>query len=146
VVGAIDLWCPPWSAEGAVVYDFKTTAGKWSAERAERETWQPLLYAWAYERAYGRLPTFRYLVLNRVNGAMDLFDRTWTPRAFRDDLSDLVARAGAIAEAVRDGDFDCTKRHGSCLECNAPFGHDHVCSTPKRHRITLNGKHAQAAV
>ena len=75
VVGAVDLWCPPSSQHGAVIYDFKTTVGAWSQERAERECWQPILYAWAYARAYDVVPIFRYLVLNRVDGTVNTFER-----------------------------------------------------------------------
>lgn len=140
VVGAVDLWCPPWSQNGAVIFDFKTTVGAWSATRAEKETWQPLLYSWAYQRAYDVVPTFRYLVLNRMTGAVDTFDRTWSRRDFQRDLEGMNDVANAIAEAVSHGDFDCTKRHGTCLECGEAYGHNHVCRTPKRHsRITLTG-------
>jgi len=143
VVGAIDLWCPPWSRHGAVVWDFKTTVGGWSEARAARERWQPLLYSWAYVRAYDQLPTFRYLVLNRATGTVEAFDRKWaSKKAWLDDFHDLEFVAEEIADAIADGDFDCTKRHGNCLECGRPFGHEHVCATPKRHRITLSGSGA----
>lgn len=146
VVGAVDLWSPPWSKHGAVVWDFKTTVGSWSQTRADKERWQPLLYTWAYVRAYDVLPTFRYLVLNRMTGAVDTFDRTWPRRKdFDADLYDLELAANEIAECVARGDFDCTKRHGSCLECGDAFGHDHVCATPKRHRLTLNGSRSTSA-
>ena len=141
VVGAVDLWCPPWSKHGAVIFDFKTTVGSWSQTRADKERWQPTLYAWAYARAYGRIPTFRYLVLNRVTGAVDTFDRTWPDRTdFEEDLNDLTFHAEEIAEAVRDGDYSCSKGHGTCLECGEPFGHQHVCRTPARKKVTLTGR------
>lgn len=133
VVGAVDLWCPPWSKHGAVVFDFKTTVGHWSQERADRERWQPLLYAWAYLRAFGRVPVFRYLVLNRVDGSMSTFDRTWSSRReFDDDLSDLQFHAEEIAEAIAEGNFTCTRGHGTCLECGEPYGHHHVCREASR--------------
>jgi hypothetical protein len=141
LVGAVDLWCPPWSQHGPMVWDFKTTVGAWSSARAEKETWQPLLYSWAYVRAYDVVPTFRYLVLNRMSGAVNIFDRTWqSRRAFERDLEALSDVADAIAEAVAEGNYDCTKRHGTCLECGEPFGHDHVCRTPYRApRVHLSG-------
>lgn len=138
IVGAVDLWCPPWSQHGAVVFDFKTTMGKWSAERAQRERWQPLLYAWAYDRAYGQVPTFRYLVLNRATSEMAVFDRGWrSRREFEDDLVDLRHHMAEIAEQVAARNFDCAKRHGSCLECGESYTHGHQCRRPARHKITL---------
>lgn len=141
VVGAVDLWCPPWSKHGAVIYDFKTTVGTWSQTRAERERWQPLLYSWAYVRAYDVLPTFRYLVLNRMSGDVNTFDRTWTSRKeWDDDLNDLEFHAEEIAESIADGNYDCTRGHGNCLECGQPYGHHHECRTPKRPTIKLSGR------
>lgn len=143
VVGAVDLWSPPWSKHGAVIWDFKTTVGSWSQTRADKEKWQPLLYTWAYVRAFDILPTFRYLVLNRMTGAVDTFDRSWSSRReFERDLTDLEFHAEEIAECVAAGEYDCSRGHGTCLECGAPFGHDHVCATPKRTRLTLTGSRA----
>jgi hypothetical protein len=144
VVGAVDLWSPPDSIHGPVVWDFKTTVGSWSQLRADKERWQPLLYTWAYVRAFKVLPTFRYLVLNRVSGALETFDRTWSrKRDLRQDLDELEFVAEEIAEAVRDGNFDCSRGHGTCLECGAPYGHGHVCATPKRSRLRLSGHQDQ---
>jgi hypothetical protein len=140
VVGAVDLWSPPWSKHGAVVWDFKTTVGKWSQLRADKERWQPLLYSWAYVRAFDTLPTFRYLVMNRLTGTVETFDRTWSRRRdFERDLDDLEFAAEEIAEAVVKGDFDCSRGHGTCLECGEQYGHDHTCREPKRHKLTLTG-------
>lgn len=138
IVGAVDLWCPPWSQHGAVVFDFKTTVGSWSQARADRERWQPLLYAWAYARAYGTVPIFRYLVLNRTTNDVQMFDRVWASRAeFEDDLADMRFHAEEIAEAVADGNFDCTRKHGNCLECGESYTHGHECRRPARHKLTL---------
>jgi len=140
VVGAVDLWCPPWSRHGPVIWDFKTTVGSWSDVRAQKERWQPLLYSWAYVRAFDVLPTFRYLVLNRMTGAIDTFDRTWpSRRSFDRDLDELEFVAEEIAEAVAAGDYDCSRRHGNCLECGEAFGHDHTCRTPARPKVKLSG-------
>jgi len=140
VVGAVDLWSPPWSQHGAVVWDFKTTVGSWSETRAGKETWQPLLYSWAYVRAYDVIPTFRYLVLSRTTGELNTFDRRWrSRREFDRDLESLSFAAEEIAEAVAEGRYDCTRGHGTCLECGAPFGHGHVCATPKRSTVKLTG-------
>jgi hypothetical protein len=145
VVGAIDLWSPPDSIHGPVIWDFKTTVGSWSEARAQRERWQPLLYAWAYVREHGVLPTFRYLVLNRANGEVNTFDRTWSrKRDLRRDLDDLSFAAEEIAEAVARSDYSCTRAHGACLECGESYGHDHVCRTPARPKLKLSGTSAAA--
>jgi hypothetical protein len=145
VVGAVDLWSPPNSQHGPVIWDFKTTVGSWSEARAQRERWQPLLYAWAYVREHGVLPTFRYLVLNRMTGAVEQYDRTWSrKRDLRRDLDDLSFAAEEIAEAVADGNFSCTRAHGACLECGESYGHDHVCRTPARPKLKLSGTSAAA--
>ena len=140
VVGAVDLWCPPESQHGAVIYDFKTTVGAWSQERAEREKWQPILYAWAYARAYDVVPIFRYLVLNRIDGTVNTFERKWNSRReFRQDLEDLKFHAEEIVEAVLAENFACTRGHGTCFECGEPYGHQHVCrdaSRPAKIRLT----------
>jgi len=140
VVGAVDLWSPPWSQHGAVVWDFKTTVGSWSARRANAETWQPLLYSWAYVRAFDVIPTFRYLVLSRTTGELTTFDRSWSSRReFSRDLEALEDVAEEIAEVVASGEYDCSRGHGTCLECGETFGHHHVCATPKRAHLTLTG-------
>lgn len=144
-IGAVDLWSPPKSKHGPVVWDFKTTAGAWSEARAERERWQPLLYTRAYQQAYGLVPTFKYVVLNRVSGTLEIFDRKWhSRREWNDDLADLSFHAEEIAEAVRDRNFTCTRGHGTCLECGKPYGHDHVCDAASRPvKIHLVRKHGQ---
>ena len=142
-IGAIDLWSPPDSQHGAVVWDFKTTAGAWGTARAEREMWQPLLYTWAYRLVYDVIPVFKYVVLNRIQGTCEIFARTWTPRAWQDDLNGLMFQAEEIAEAVIDGNFECTRGHGTCLECGQPFGHDHVCADASRSARIKLGRHRE---
>jgi hypothetical protein len=131
-IGAVDLWSPPWSAHGPTVWDFKTTVGTWGPERVLKETWQPMLYAWAYQRAYGVVPTFKYLVLSRVDGSYAILERSWTKAQWAADMARLEFRAEDIAARVRAGDFGCTRGHGTCLECGVPYGHDHVCAEGSR--------------
>lgn len=131
-VGAVDLWSPPWSAHGPTVWDFKTTIGKWGPDRVQRETWQPMLYTWAYQRVYGVVPTFMYVVLNRLERTIDIMQRSWSAAEWSDDMGLLAARALAISEAVADGDFSCNRGHGRCLQCGETYGHDHVCDGGRR--------------
>lgn len=143
-VGAVDLWSPPWSQNGPVVFDFKTTIGSWSAERAQKERWQPVLYARAYQRAYGVVPTFRYIVLSRTGDAPASFDRSWSKREWDAELSSLAFHAEEIAEAVAARNFACERGHGRCLECGKPYGHHHVCEDASRSaKIKLVRKHGQ---
>ena len=145
-IGAIDLWSPPWSMHGPTVWDFKTTLGAWGPDRVLKETWQPMLYAWAYQRAYGVLPTFKYLVLSRVDGAYAILERSWTSAQWAADMARLEFRAEDIATRVRDGDFDCSRGHGTCLECGRPYGHDHVCAEGSRPaKIKLRGTRSRTA-
>jgi hypothetical protein len=131
-IGAVDLWSQPWSQHGPVIWDFKTTAGSWGPDRAQRETWQPMLYTWAYRRAYDVIPVFKYVVLNRLTRTMQVFERSWSKVTWTADLRLVKTKAAAIVDAVQDGDFECAKRHGNCLECGRPFGHDHVCAEGSR--------------
>lgn len=132
IVGAVDLWSPPWSKHGPTVWDFKTTVGGWGPDRVLKERWQPMLYTWAYRLAYDVIPTFMYVVLNRVDGTLELMQRTWSTREWNDDLSAMTFHAEEIAEAVAEGNFSCTRGHGTCLECGKPYGHDHVCAEGSR--------------
>ena len=99
ILGYADLWCP----DAHEIFDFKTTVGKWSAERAEQEMHQPCAYSMAYHEQYGVLPTFEYIVLNRVDGSMQRFK---TQRN-ADQIADWLARCRTIVEAIRLEQFDC---------------------------------------
>jgi PD-(D/E)XK nuclease superfamily len=129
IVGAVDLWGDD------VVYDFKTTRGAWSQERAQKEAWQPLLYTRAYFDETDRWPAFEYIVLDRVQGTLSRFERQWTTDEWVVQHDALCARMAAIAQAVRAGDFDCRGSHGYCPECGDRFSHDHACMPLERARL-----------
>lgn len=132
IVGAIDLW-----GDG-VIYDFKTTRGVWSAERAQTETWQPVIYTQAYFQEVGEWPDFEYIVLNRVTGQLDRFRREWTIDSWAAQWSDAYGRMRQIAALVEAGDFACPRMHGYCPECGERWGHAHVCElTNTSRRIKL---------
>lgn len=134
IVGAADLW-----GNDGVVYDFKTTRGLWSQERAQQEQWQPLLYSyarWDEEPVYDA--SFEYIVLNRVTGTLQRFRRQWTPDVWVEQMSALWSRMGAISRDLAAGRFDCTGKHGYCPECGARWAHDHVCEQVMQ-RIRLRG-------
>lgn len=131
IVGAVDLW-----GDG-VLYDFKTTRGLWSQERADAELWQPTLYTWAYWQEVGAFPDFEYVVLNRVTGALNRFRREWTEEAWGEALAGAYDRMRYISSAVAAGAFDCPKLHGYCPECGDRFTHDHQCDEPASRPIRL---------
>jgi len=133
IVGAIDLV----GADG-VVYDFKTTKGAWSQERAQKEVWQPLLYSWArWEQEPAYTATFEYIVLNRVSGTLSRFRRVWTADEWVAAMSALWDRMRTISADVAAGRFECTGSHGYCPECGARWSHEHICE-PQVRRVRVH--------
>ena len=133
-VGAVDLW-----GTDGTIYDFKTSRGLWSQERAQKEVWQPLLYTWARwleEPEY--VADFEYIVLNRATGGLQRFRRAWTPDEWVEQWNVAQQRARAVSEAVRAGRFECHGKHGFCPECGARWSHEHVCDQTTE-RIHLHG-------
>jgi len=125
IVGAIDLW----GADGTN-YDFKTTRGLWSQERAQKELWQPVLYTWArWIEEPAHTGDFEYIVLNRVNGQLQRFRRAWTPDEVNEAMNEAWERMRLITSEARAGRFECHGKHGFCPECGARWAHDHVCGT-----------------
>lgn len=134
IVGAIDLW----GADGTT-YDFKTSKGLWSQERAQKELWQPVLYSWARwieEPEY--VGDFEYIVLNRVTGQLQRFRRSWTKDELLEQLNAAVERMHAIADSVREDHYECRGKHGFCPECGDRWGHDHVCDVRATQRVRLH--------
>jgi hypothetical protein len=130
IVGAIDLW----DQDGNVIYDFKTTRGNWSQERAQSEVWQPLLYTYAMWDQAGAWPAFEYIVLNRVTGQLSRFRREWTPDEWLAEVNAAYLRMVAVADRVQHGQLDCHGKHGYCPECGERWGHDHECDTTTQSR------------
>jgi len=122
-VGALDLW----DQVNNIVYDFKTTFGAWSQARAEREVWQPVLYAWAIWDATDQLPDFEYIVCNRATRALDRFRRIWTPDGYLEQMNLAWGRMRTISTMVAADVLDCHGNHGFCPECGGRWSHDHVC-------------------
>jgi hypothetical protein len=136
IVGSIDLW----GSDNTIV-DFKTTRGLWSQERAQKELWQPVLYAWArwnedpdYEGA------FEYIVMNRISGQVQRFCREWTADEIKEQMNEAWDRMRCIANDVRADRYVCRGKHGFCPECGERWAHDHVCDVRTTQRIRL---HAQ---
>jgi hypothetical protein len=122
-VGAIDLW----GEEDAIVYDFKTTRGKWSQARAQSEIWQPSLYTWAFWDETGRWPSFEYIVMNRVTGQLDRFRRETSEEEWLKQMDFAWRRMREISSTIAEGNLVCHGKHGYCPECGDRWGHEHVC-------------------
>jgi hypothetical protein len=134
IVGALDLY----DAHNNVVYDFKTTRGKWSQARAQAEVWQPLLYTWSVWDDRDQWPAFEYIVLNRVTGTLERFRREWTADEWLAQMNAAWLRMCEVSVAVAQGRFDCTGGHGTCPECGERWTHGHVCDeTTHSKRIRL---------
>ena len=125
IVGAIDLW----GADGTT-YDFKTTKGTWSQERAQKELWQPVLYTWARwleEPEYGG--DFEYIVLNRVTGTLQRFRRDWNADTINEQMNEAWDRMRLIHNDVWADRYQCHGKHGFCPECGDRWAHDHTCGS-----------------
>jgi hypothetical protein len=133
IIGAIDLWADG----GRTLYDFKTTRGQWSAERAQTERWQPLLYSWAALEETGELPTFEYIVCNRASGQVDRYQRRWDEDSWSKLWATSYERMRAISQAVAGDALECHGKHGPCPECGERWMHGHVCDETKSRRIRL---------
>lgn len=138
VIGAMDLYDQQAGVSG-VVYDFKTTRGRWSQERAQTEVWQPLLYTWgAWEETTDR-PAFEYIVLNRVTGQLDRFRRQWTEEEWLKQMNTAWIKMCQISVAVAQDRLECHGTHGHCLECGESWTHEHACDeTMHSKRIRLS--------
>lgn len=100
LLGYVDLWCE----SEHTIYDFKTTLGAWSQERAEREMWQPCIYSMAYWLELDVIPAFEYIVLNRATGTLERFATRRTEK----QIGDMLGRAREIALAIAAQEWTCT--------------------------------------
>lgn len=132
IVGAIDLW-----GDDHVIYDFKTTRGLWSQERAQKEVWQPSIYGWARwleDPEYSG--DFEYIVMNRITRRVQRFRREWEPGQATEQMNAAYDRMRCIANDFRAGRFVCHGKHGFCPECGDRWTHDHDCH-PSTGRVRL---------
>ncbi|HYW89614.1 MAG TPA: PD-(D/E)XK nuclease family protein [Chloroflexota bacterium] len=133
IVGAIDLS----DDTSGTVFDFKTTQGRWSQDRAQTEVWQPLIYTWAEWERTSQLFDFEYVVMDRSRGTVSRFRREhWSPDQWLAQMNVAWLRMQFIAAHVRADQFDCPGQHGFCPECGGRWSHDHECDTlPRRIRL-----------
>jgi len=133
IIGALDLW----DAESNTVFDFKTTRGAWSQQRAQTEVWQPFLYTWAIWDETGQWPAFEYVVCNRATGRVDRYRREWTAEQWLERMNVLWLRMCAISVAVANDQLECHGNHGFCPECGDRWSHDHVCDHASALKVRL---------
>lgn len=129
ILGYADLW----DTDTHTIFDFKTTVGAWSEARAEKETWQPCLYSYAYWLETGTLPTFEYIVLNRVSGTLTRFKT----RRDHDQIMAALSCIREVALMIKRGEFECRCGASACPECGMPWQHGHMCELGKGTRIRL---------
>lgn len=134
IVGALDLY----DQTSNTVFDFKTTRGAWSQERAQTEVYQPLLYTWAIWDETDEWPAFEYIVCNRWNGALDRFRRQWTADEWWEQMNSCWLRMEHIARHTRAGHLECNGKHGACLECGERWDHSHVCDQEHMQRMRVH--------
>ena len=97
-VGYCDLW------GDNCVYDFKTAAYGWTQSKADSQMFQPAIYSQAYTDEHGAIPQFKFVVLPRVPGPVQILDATRTgeqiERAFQEALR--------IHRAIEAQQWGCT--------------------------------------
>lgn len=133
IVGAIDLW-----GNDGVIYDFKTTRGLWSQQRAQQEVWQPVLYSmarWEQEPDFGG--AFEYIVLNRVTGSLQRLRREWSADELVVQMDAAWNQMRYVATCVAADVYACHGKHGFCPECGDRWSHEHVCAVSTE-RIRLH--------
>lgn len=105
IIGYVDL-----VSDGAI-YDWKTTAFGWGQERANREVFQPAIYAQAYAESHaGQYPTFTYVVLPRNGGTVQLRDGTRTTH----QIFEAFERTREIHQLIEASDYACTCKGKFC--------------------------------
>jgi hypothetical protein len=130
-IGFIDL-----VGSDGIVYDFKTTRGKWSQARAQKELWQPLVYTLAVLDVNPDFQgDFEYIVLNRDTRQLDRFRREWTADEWVAEVNAMWDRARIIGNDCAADRFECHGKHGFCPECGDRWQHGHTCGTPMLPRV-----------
>lgn len=99
-IGYADLW----DEASKTVYDFKTTGWQWTQKKADAQVFQPAIYSQAFADAYGYIPTFKFVVLTRIPGPVQVFDGTRTGQ----QILDAFDEAKRIYEAIEAQQFECS--------------------------------------
>lgn len=101
-------FCDLVNDEEGYVVDFKTTYGKWSQAKADADPWQVPLYLAAFRERLGRVPAFRFVVLDRMSGGLVVYETSRTA----EQIEAALQRATEIHAAIVRQAFAC-----SCGRC-----------------------------
>lgn len=100
IMGYVDLW----SESARTIYDFKTSGYGWTQSKADQQLFQPAIYSQAYADEHGEFPAFKFVVLPRIPGPLQVLDASRTgvqvTRAFEE--------ATRIHQAIEAQQWDCT--------------------------------------
>lgn len=100
VLGYIDLW----DESSKTIIDFKTAGYGWTQEKADAQLFQPALYSHAMFVEFGYIPTFKFIVMPRIPGPIQVFDATRSV----EEIDAVFELAYAIHQAIERQEFDCT--------------------------------------
>lgn len=98
-LGYIDLW----DEATKTIVDFKTSGYGWTQEKADAQVFQPAIYSQAISDAYNVIPTFKFVVLPRIQGPAQILDGTRTG----DQIIAAFDRAREIHELIEAKVFTC---------------------------------------
>lgn len=97
-LGYADLW------SDGTIYDFKTTGFGWTQTKADQQMFQPAVYSQAYCDEHGHYPEFKFVVMSRIPGPIQILDATRTG----EQIEASFAEAYKIHLAIENQEFDCT--------------------------------------
>lgn len=98
-IGYLDLW----DEATMTITDFKTTGYGWTQDKANAQVFQPAIYSQAIADVFGVIPTFKFVVLPRIQGDVQVFDGTRTA----DQIAAAFEQARQIHEAIEQQEFTC---------------------------------------
>jgi hypothetical protein len=104
IIGYTDLW----SEVSGEIVDFKTSGYGWTQQKADEQIFQPAIYSQAFSDEHGYIPRFKFVVLQRIQGPVQIFDGTRTGQ----QIEDAFDRAREILGLIEAGEFGCVcKKH-----------------------------------
>jgi len=98
MLGYVDLWGTH------TVYDFKTAGYGWTQKKADEQLFQPAIYSQAYADEHGEIPEFKFVVLPRVPGPVQVLDATRTGA----QIVEAFEEARRIHCAIEEQRWECT--------------------------------------
>jgi hypothetical protein len=98
VIGYADLW------GDSTIYDFKTSGYGWTQRKADEQLFQPAIYSQAYADEHGRIPAFKFVVLPRIPGPVQVLDATRTGQQIIEAFDEVLR----IHLAIESQEWGCT--------------------------------------